>query len=373
MPKMPKTSAKTVLAKLPAFTPLTAIAALAGLAALAATGCTCKTSRVSDPRSGETGLTWTDEKTTAQDKGQALIKAIRSTPGLSGDVAVLGGKTGLWAVSIDGKAKYKIHEGPVSWSVVDNKLRVIWIVRPADGKWTLELIDFDGPGNPETVLASFPGAPIDIVHEKVRITGGGENFAVTYEIRFEEGKVKLEIGEGNFYFTDRADSLKEKAKSLVFADPERLALLYARAGDRAVQPPVPSSKVPDKISVDTNNCDDPDMCGEVSAIPGTRYWNVLTSHSCGDGCYWTMLLYDPKTKEFFDARNPEKRSAEPDEEFSRLGAGWIAPSGTAHTNGRLIVSFEKGFITQVEDIEENTPDGWLTGGGWLEGGWRLSL
>ncbi len=302
-----------------------------------------------------------------------LIRTIRNTPGLSGDVAVLGGKTGLWAVSIDGKAKYRIYDGPVSWSVVDNKLRVIWMVRPAGGEWTLELIDLDGPGNPETVFASFPGAPIDIVHEKVRITGGHENFAVAYEIRFEDGKVKLEVGEGNFYFTDRADSLKEKAKSLVFADPERLASLYARAGDRAVQPPVPQTETPDKIDIDTSDCEDPDMCGEVSAIPGTKYWNVLTSHSCGDGCYFTMQLYDPKTKKFFDARDPEKRSPEPGEEFSQLGAGWIAPSGKAHNNGRLIVSFEKGVITQVEDIEEDTPDGWLTGGGWLEGGWRVSL
>lgn len=311
------------------------------------------------------------------DSSTPLIKKIRKNPGMAGDIAVLSGKTGLWAFSINGKAKYRITEGPVSWCLVDNKLGIVWMVRPAGDEWTLELIDLEGPGRSETVLPTFPGAPIDIIHDGAYLTSGDMNHAVSFALVFKDGDVNIETREGNFYFAERAKRLKEAAKTLAISDPKRLKALIARSKSRSFQPKVPavapavaSTK---KVKVDTSRCESPDMCGSAESIPGTSYWKVLTEHSCGDGCYYKKMLYDPKKKEFFCATNPKLRGDEPGDGWNSPGAGWIAPSGKAYTNGLSIYSFETGFVAGVKPVEEKKriPDSGRVGGGWLEGGWRM--
>ena len=311
------------------------------------------------------------------DSSTPLIKKIREKPGMAGDVAVLAGKTGLWAISINGKVKYRIFEGPVSWALVDNKLRVIWMIRPAGNEWTLELIDFEGQGQPETVLASFPGAPIDIIHDGHHLTSGDMNYAVSFALVFKDGEVNLETREGNFYFAERAERLKEAAETLAISDPKRIKALIARSKGRSFQPKVPAVApavaTKKKVKVDTSRCESPDMCGSAEIVPGTHYWKVLTEHSCGDGCYYKKMLYDPKKKKFFCASNPKLRGDEPEDGWNAPGAGWIAPSGKAYTNGLSIFSFKTGFVAGVKPVDEKKriPDSGRVGGGWLEGGWRM--
>jgi hypothetical protein len=300
-----------------------------------------------------------------------FLKTLRAKEGMKGDVTILAGKSGLWAVSKDGKAKHKVYDGPVSWAVVDNKLRVVWMIRPKGKKWTLELIDFDGPGEPETVLESFPGAPIEIVHQDGKLTAGDENYAIAYALILKEGKVKLETRGGNYDFADRAKPLEAAGKKLAVANPERVKALLRRSKGRAVQPKTPDAPEAKRVDVDKSNCQARDLCGTASVIPGTPYWKVITEHSCGDGCHVTTMLYDPRSKEFFCSSDPKLRGKTPKSEWSGVDAAWVAPSGEAYSDGYTVYSFKTGLVTDVEPLQEEKPDEWRLGGGWLGGGWRM--
>ncbi len=299
----------------------------------------------------------------------SLIKTIRTKPGMSGDVALMYGKTGLWAVSIDGKTKHKIYEGPVNWAVTDNKLRVLWMVRPKDKKLTLEFIDLEGPGKPETVLASFPKVLLNIRHDGTNLTSGDMNYPLMLSLVFKDGTVKIETSEGNYDFIEEVDELKKETKGIVVSNMERLKALMAKGKERPVQPKVPETQPAKKLDIDKNRCESADLCGDAENIPGTHFWKVLIEHSCGDGCYTKTALYDPKTKKYFCAAEPKKRADNPKDDWSAMGSAWVAPSGKAYNKGDQLYSFETGLVTEMEPIDIGQAPSWRTGGGWLEGGW----
>jgi len=299
----------------------------------------------------------------------SLIKTIRTKPEMSGDVAIMYGKTGLWAVSIDGKAKHKIYGSPVSWAVIDNKLRVLWMVRPKEKKLTLELIDLEGPGKPETVLASFPRVLLNIRHDNTNLTSGDMNYPLMLSLVFKDGTVKTETSEGNYEFIEEVDELKKETKGIVISNMDRLKALMAKSKDRTVQPKIPETQPAKKLDVDKDRCESADLCGDAENVPGTHFWKVLIEHSCGDGCYTKTALYDPKSKKFFCAAEPKKRADYPKDDWSAMGSAWVAPSGKAYNKGYQLYSFETGLVTEIEPIDIGSEPSWRTGGGWLKGGW----
>ncbi len=56
------------------------------------------------------------------------------------------------------------------------------------------------------------------------------------------------------------------------------------------------------VDVPLDECESEEVCGQAWSLPGLPYWRVVTSYSCGDGCYFEWGIYDPQKKSFVDSK-----------------------------------------------------------------------
>jgi hypothetical protein len=119
--------------------------------------------------------------------------------------------------------------------------------------------------------------------------------------------------------------------------------------------PVKTSKI---RGVPKDACEDASLCGAAEPVGQTGFEAVIVTHACGDACHMQKQLYDPKTRQFFDAANPRKRAPKPltEDGVEPINDAWIAPGGEGFvSNGRLF-SFACGLVFE---------GGASNGGGWL--------
>ncbi len=296
-----------------------------------------------------------------------LADALRTEIGRGVPVAIVPGREGLVAISADGARRRVLVPGPVPWALVDDRLGVVWF---GNGDRTeLHLLDLRGPNTdparPEVIVAGLPGA----------VDPGGPEFGIAYgappaaddsmplpafaELSYSRSilpSVVLLVGPEPRLATDGGilemwDETAEFEAAIAKATlPGRARVVRSAAPPPRVEPVL----VPDKVAgVDPSACED-DSCGSAQVVPGTKLWRVVTSFTCGDGCYTEWGLYDPVKRAFVEG-----------EWASWLGQAQVAADGSAFVRDGVVVRFDRGPVNTDHSEFDSSGGGWLDGGPWL--------
>lgn len=302
------------------------------------------------------------------------------------DLAVVQTAKGVEVLDETGKSIATLVPHPVSWCRVDPRAEVLWF-RHADDDGTLAFLDLRSADPATKLLAASP--------DTIVIDYGDESLGRPEAHMFENGLVvhmqtppKLEaiLGcDGDMVYSCFSDEelegetegevdfeavhakrLEQLNKDLVahpLLAPDPLAALVARsAGRRATPPDLARSPAPTEVAnVPKGRCEEmPEACGEARGLLGTPHWLVVVENSRGDFYHETTQLYDPATREFFDALDPTRRSAMPmpnsGDEFT---PSWVSPSGTMLSDFTRLVKLGSGVV--AKDLEGSCG---FWGGGW---------
>jgi hypothetical protein len=133
-----------------------------------------------------------------------------------------------------------------------------------------------------------------------------------------------------------------------------LAQLAARGAGRSINGARELKEHQVKLD-DVSSCDEPDYCGRAEELT-PRLWRVVTSFSCGDGCYTGWRLFDPLHEELIEG-----------DWAGQISDAWLAPDASAFVSAGRVYRLDSGPLDATPAIE----DGNGIGGGWLGGGTYL--
>ncbi len=314
----------------------------------------------------------------AADSVSTTAARLEAQVGAGGPVAILPSDAGLTASNLDGTVTEVLVPGVVSWVLVDNITSTVWFFRegprkegakPARDLLALDLRSAETKA--VVIIASMPSDSGDAAPETVgiRTPHGYLSVDSPQSSRVDihvDGKPKL-VADARLQATwlDDVGAWERKVLRkvrLTAAGKKLLVQLSRRA--KAHAPPSPPQE-PARVRVPTDACEDPKNCGVARALDGTPYWLVTTSWGCGDGCYSTEQLFDPRTKRFLNLREHMATSAAPFADGAFPLPGSVSPNGEAYISSGAIYRFDRGPIRAA--LPANTP----RGGGWI-GGWDVS-
>jgi len=281
--------------------------------------------------------------------------------GGGGPVAVVGGPAGLRALSADGTGARQLAPGPVPWVLVDATSRAIWFGSPDRSQ--VGVIDLDAaasdPPPVHTVITGLPtesegGAPaFSIAHGgptgdiPVALADLSFGHPITPHVIIEVSEHPgLSVEGGILELWEQTDQLAGPVAAAAIPGRDLLVALAARARPLALPPTPPEQRVD---SVDTGDCEDPEVCGTAQPLANTRLWRVAVAHGCGDGCYVEWKLYDPQAARFLDG-----------DWAGWLSDAWLAPDGSGFVHDNVVVRFDSGPLAATPPGDETGQ-----GGGWL--------
>lgn len=231
------------------------------------------------------------------------------------DRAYVTDATGLVEVSPTGA---RVIAAAGEWCNVDARAQVVWFVS-ASGLQAYDLVDhtvhtviahdLDAHDRDHTIIGSLE--PIIDWGGKEKL--GGED-AVAFDVGVAvhlDGTPRVEMvmgcdGDRAVYCFDEQHrpsksvvALKKLVKQLPL-DTAYVTTLATRGKARSLwtPPPVPP-KPPAPPALDASKCSDmPERCGQLTAIPGSPLWLVVTGNSRGDYYHESRELYDPAAQAF---------------------------------------------------------------------------
>ncbi len=299
--------------------------------------------------------------------GGSLADELTREVGAGLPVAIVPAAGGLLAVSADGARQRLLVPGAIRWAAVDNRARVVWFGTP-DGT-TIAVLDLDGPALAPavtTVVTGLPaetegGAPLVTVRypEPSSDVPYGDDLTIGHPITPHvivnvAAEPSLDAAGGILELWGQQKEFATRVGQAKLPDRALLATLAARGAGRALS--AERSTVERRIDgIDPGDCEDPDTCGEAEEISPT-IWRVVTSYSCGDGCYLGWRLYDVATQAMIE-----------DDWAGGVSDVWVAPDGSGFVTNGAIIRFDSGPVAATAAAAE---PGYL-GGGWLGGGTYL--
>ena len=297
----------------------------------------------------------------------------------AGEVAYVADATGLVEVGPSGA---KVIAKDVTWCNADARAQVVWFVSDG-GLQAYDLVDHavhpviahdlaahDKDG---TIIGSVEPI-IDWGKEKL----GGED-AVSFDVGVAvhmQAAPKLEMvmgcdGDRGVYCFDEHHkpsasvvALRKLVKQLA-VDPTYVAALAKRGESRSLwtPPPMPPT-LPQPPALDRGKCTaDKERCGQLTAIPGSPLWLVVTANSRGDYYHESRELWDPSAKAFVRinggnlarAKDPQ---GEDGPEFDGLRS---SPAGLLSLSG---IVFDATHVLYAPQESGRTC-------GFASGGWRV--
>jgi hypothetical protein len=339
-----------------------------------------------------------------------------------GEHAFVADASGLVEVAVPG-GSHVIAPGGVGFCRVDARARVVWFSRD-DAIYTFDLVDrtfhlvledaeakacassaysLHGPfGVPVCEVGSTERAMSDVSHSIID-WGDGEQLGGESEVHFAlavaiamRPKPSLDVrvgcqGDGAWYcFEETGEGglvaasdggfvlrpeLREQRRAiekLRFADPAYVEQLALRGQGRSLWTPLPARPEPPKSrpSVDKQACEElPDRCGELTPIPWSPLWLVVTSNSRGDFFHETNALWDPRAGAFLRVVAGEVvRETKPGDDggaassFADYAGMLVSPGGALLYGGTVFDASKVHFSTAGESAQ---------GCGWAEGGARI--
>jgi hypothetical protein len=168
--------------------------------------------------------------------------------------------------------------------------------------------------------------------------------------------------------TVRPNVVKERrdAGMLQLVDPGTVAAFAARGAGRSLWLPEPQQVPPKPPAVPKDECENPDYCGALDAVPGTSLWLVTTGNGRGDYFHETRELWDPATGEYLRVTPAGIRRTKsiPDphtpDGSTDYGGLRISPAGLSYN----------GFVFDTRRVIYVPKDPGATCG-WASGGWRV--
>jgi hypothetical protein len=293
--------------------------------------------------------------------GDSLIKLAGT------DVAVVATKTGLKALGADGKFSKVLVAGEVVWCSADNKVQGVWFLKKEKGKLNGYFYDLFRLQPPIRLLSNYPqnsldSYPIYVEYDKKMITTGAYNMEAALVISYLKDKLSLTVTYGPLteIFEERKAKYKKFFSHLKIENRKTFQEIFKRSKNRNLKGKGVKGPLK-KLQVDPAGCDgNADICGSLRILPGTSLYVVMVEHSCGDACYFNMVLYDAKTKKYVDPDDPTKSYAD----FKKIKTifvwGVTSPRGKGMIINNRLVHYVKGVIKT----------GLGYGGGWIGGGWR---
>jgi len=100
---------------------------------------------------------------------------------------------------------------------------------------------------------------------------------------------------------------------------------------------VKARPAPRRVEVDTQDCEDPDECGEAEVVVGTRWWRVIVAGAYGDGCHRDRTLYVIDDRRFAEGQH------------AYLNQAWVAPDGSAFVGSGRVIRFDGGPLAATLD------------------------
>jgi hypothetical protein len=194
----------------------------------------------------------------------------------------------------------------------DAALDLVWL----RSKGTLQVIDLRDPKRKPIVIAKkMPegGGWAVVMPGKGGATYNTDYVAVFPLLDVKSGKFKPGMGAYEGVDPDSEKAAKKAIKKIKIVGKAWLGKLKKRAA-RDVPAPAdkagPQVELPDTIET---SCDDAEECGSSVTFGATPYLLVTVEHSCGDACYTSCVLYDPKTKKLASptTSSPWAASADP--------------------------------------------------------------
>jgi len=313
----------------------------------------------------------------ATGSGSAARAEIASTA--PGDFAYVADATGLVEVGPSGA---KVIAKDVTWCNADARAQVVWFVSDG-GLQAYDLVDhavhpviahdLNAHDKAGTIIGSLEPI-IDRGREKL----GGED-AVSFDVGVAvhmQAAPKLEMvmgcdGDRGVYCFDEHHkpsasviALRKLVKQLS-VDQAYVAMLAKRGESRSLwtPPPVPPTP-PRPPALGREKCtEDKERCGQLTAIPGSPLWLVVTANSRGDYYHESRELWDPGAKAFVRitgdklvrAKDPE---GEQGPEFDGLRS---SPAGLLSLHG--IVFDATHVLYAPRDMGRTC--------GFASGGWRV--
>ncbi len=244
----------------------------------------------------------------------AATDAAPAKPADPRDRAYVTDETGL--VEVDATGAHVLAKAG-SWCNVDARAQVVWFINDT-GLQAFDLTDrtihpviahtLDAHDKTDTIIGSLEPI-IDWGHEKL----GGED-AVSFDVGVAVhmvGTPRLEMvmgcdGDRAVYCFDEHHrpsksvvALKKLVKDLPL-DAAYVSTLASRGDKRSLwsPPPVPPTP-PAPPAFDHKSCtEDAERCGQLTAIPGSPLWLVVTGNSRGDYYHESRELWDPAARSF---------------------------------------------------------------------------
>jgi hypothetical protein len=300
-----------------------------------------------------------------------------------GDRAYVADASGLVEVATSG-ASQVLADQSVSWCGTDARARVVWFVtdhglsafdleeRTIHPVIVRDLAVHDAGGARIGDLAVI----IDWGKEKL----GGENllgFDVGVSIAVtDHPQIAMTMGcmgDRRVYCFDEHGqpspsvvALKAHVKDLALAEPAYLARLAKRGESRSLWSAEPAApRPPTPPAIDRTRCNEnPDQCGELTAVPGQPVWLVVTDNSRGDYFHETRELWEPATGEFVRVADhkilrslqvPSATAPSTDYGGLRVAPSGLSIDGTVFDTTHVIYAPKEGGVTC----------------GWASGGWRI--
>lgn len=305
-----------------------------------------------------------------QPPAQSLKAVLAERVGAGLPVAVFSGEGGLVAISADGQRTMSLVDGAIQWGLVDSCADVIWYGKRGSARelWALDLAA--PPGSHVQIATGLPDEPaVGIQH----LRGRDPNNRLTRRAARYDDELILTLGgkAPRFEFiaglrSSIEDVPEQEIRAWIRAirfTPQGKNFLQKLGGRKTGRTANLASTPPavERLrTIPTEPCEEePDMCGTVEGVPGTRYWRVVVGYSCGDGCYSEYQFYDPVSSEFVDLASAGGRSIRPLSGVAPIEEMWISADGQWFLRDDAIHRFEQ----KASKSGLGTPAGWL-GGQW---------
>ncbi len=301
--------------------------------------------------------------------------------GDSGDHAYVADSSGLVEVSPSGTSEV-VASGSIGWCAADARSRVVWFVTDHG----LAAFDLDDRRIHPVIAANLAVRDADnnqYGELAVILDWGKEKLGGEDRLAFDVGvsiamtarpRLTMAMGcDGDravYCFDEHARptpailALQAHAKRLVLADRGYVARLAERGAQRSLwSPPTTRAPAPPSPEVDRARCsEDPEQCGELTAVPAQSLWLVVTDNSRGDYFHQSRSLWDPATGEFLRVVDGklERAPEVPADASTDYGGLRVSPAG---------MSID-GVVFDATHVIYRPRDEGITCG-WASGGWRI--
>jgi hypothetical protein len=282
-------------------------------------------------------------------------------------VAILPTSDGLLAISADGSRRRQLAPGPIKWALVDDRAQAIWFGRAGE-LWMIDLLG--GAATPERLARYRGDEPITVVYgqdrsEQLRLMVSEYDSHLNLELTARPS-LEFEAGIYDDEMEEQGRQVRRRLSSVTWdkGARERVKSLATRARGRSLFLPDPPEP-PHVTAVPRAGCEQADLCGSAKRLGKTRFFSVITRHSCGDACHLVCELYDSESHLFVDPAKPSRRrkNAFLRDEATSLQDAFIPSSGEGVVVNGALYHFNGGLVAGAKDA--------ALGGGWLGAAWHL--